>query len=169
MDKARDCFDKPVWTLGNLLRALPDMPRHLVRVLPTLADRVLSNALRERIMLAVAAANRCRYCKATHGILGKLAGMTDKEVRCILAGNEDGRPEGERLAIRFARDLAERNFQSRNEELYRRLGEFFNERQRAAIESTAHVMNFVNRFGNTFDSTLLRLQGGCVETEAAFK
>ena len=37
---------------------------------------------------------------------------------------------------------------------------------RAAIESTARVMNFANRFGNTFDAARARLSGASVRVEA---
>jgi AhpD family alkylhydroperoxidase len=154
----RACNDKPVWTLRTLLAALPAVPGDLLRVAPTLAGRSIGNALRERLMLAVAAENRCRYCKAAHGAFGRLAGLTPAEVEAILDDREFAdRPEGERLAVAYVRDLARRGFASRDEALRRRLAEHGYEPE--VIEATARLMNLANRAGNTFDAGLCRLLG----------
>ena len=151
---------KPVWTLRRLARVLPGMPGHLLRVAPTLAGRPISNALRERVMLAVAAENRCRYCQIAHRAMGQAAGESRAGLDAILAGDDSGLPEREALALAFARDLARRGFASRDEALRARLGQEFTDAERDAIESSAHAMNFANRFGNTFDEALARLRGG---------
>jgi AhpD family alkylhydroperoxidase len=150
---------KPIWTLRALAGVLPGLPGHLLRVAPTLAGRPISNALRERVMLAVSAENRCRYCQIAHGAMGQAAGESRTEIDAILAGDDSGLPTREALALAFARDLARRGFESRDEALWARLGEQFSDEERAAIESTAHTMNFANRFGNTFDEGLGRLRG----------
>jgi AhpD family alkylhydroperoxidase len=150
---------KPIWTLRRLARVLPDLPGHLGRVAPTILGRPITNALRERVMLAVAAENRCRYCQIAHGVMGEAAGESRAEVATILAGDDSGLEPREALALAFARDLARRGFASRDEALWARLGEQFSAEERDAIESTAHVMNFANRFGNTFDAALSRLGG----------
>ena len=161
------CSGKPVWTLRSLAGVLPDLPGHLWRVAPTLVGRPISNALRERIMLAVAAENRCRYCQLAHGAMGQAAGESPAAVAAILAGDDSGLPEREALALAFARDLARRGFASRDEALWARLGERFSDEERDAIESTAHAMNFANRFGNTFDEALARLRGDGSESGQA--
>ena len=155
----RTCGAKPVWTLRTLAGVLPELPGHLWRVAPTLAGRPISNALRERIMLAVAAENRCRYCQLAHSTMGRAAGESRAGIEAILAGDDSGLPEREALALAFARDLARRGFASRDPDLWTRLGQCFSDAERAAIESTAHAMNFANRFGNTFDEALGRLGG----------
>jgi AhpD family alkylhydroperoxidase len=153
------CAGKPIWTLRALAGVLPDLPRHLRRVAPTLIGRPISNALRERIMLAVAAENQCRYCQIAHSVMGEAVGESPERVATILAGLDEGLEDREALALAFARDLARRGFASRDEALWARLGERFSDEERAAIESTAHAMNFANRFGNTFDAALDRARG----------
>jgi AhpD family alkylhydroperoxidase len=163
-----ECFDKPVWTLSTLAREVRDLPPHLARVACTAAGRPISNALRERIMLAVAAENRCPYCQLAHGAIGQSAGLTEAEVASILAGRDDpsvGDP-AERTALAFARDLARRDFAGRDEHLWGAMAEHYTDEQRAAIESSARVMNFANRFGNTFDATRERITGRCEDTAA---
>ena len=156
------CYDKPVWTLQDLLAELPRIPGQLLRVAPTLTGSVLSNALRERLMLAVAAENRCRYCQLAHSAFGQAAGLAPDEVEAILSDRElvDG-PEEERLALAYVQDLARRGFASRSDALRDRLRQHYDERSVKAVEATARLMNLANRFGNTFDAALARLRGRC--------
>ncbi len=158
--------DKPIWTLASLAAAAPGLPGHLRRVLPTLVGRPISHGLRERLMLAVAAENRCWYCQTAHRAFGGAVGVPPAETQRLLLGDDAGRPEGERLALAFVRDLARRGFRSRDEALWEGLAAHWSPVERDAIESTAHVMNFANRFGNTFDAARERLRGRCAPGEA---
>jgi len=118
-------------------------------------------------MLAVAAENRCWYCQTAHSAFGRAEGISAGQVERILAGDDEGLGQGDRLAVAFARDLARRQFRSRDEGLYAELLSHFTEAQRASIESTAQVMNMANRMGNTFDAARARLAGRCLEVEAS--
>lgn len=160
------CYDKPTWTLAGLARALPGLPRHLAHVLPTVVDRPISARLREKVMLAVAAENRCVYCQLAHAAFGRSAGLPEDEIRAVLGG-DDGPDAAEALALAYARDLARRGFASRDERLRERLGAVLGEAARDAVESTAHVMNLANRFGNTFDAGVEALRGHCVDPPLA--
>jgi AhpD family alkylhydroperoxidase len=162
MTQASPCFDKPVWTRETLFHALAQLPLHLARTASTLYGRPISNALRERIMLAVAAENRCRYCQLAHRIIGEAAGHTAEQIADTLAGDDSHLSEGEALVLTFVRDLARRGFLSRDEHLYQELGRHFSDEERQAIESSAHLMNFANRFGNTFDAGLALAGGRCL-------
>lgn len=159
-EHAPACYDKPVWTLRTLLGALGGMPRHLQRVAPTLWGRPLSQRFRELVMLAVAAENRCWYCQLAHGAMGRTAGLRQDEVDAVLAGRDEIFARREQLALAFVRDLARRGFQSRSTALYREMRHELSGKQCEAVEATAHVMNFANRFGNTFDGLRNRLAGG---------
>jgi AhpD family alkylhydroperoxidase len=162
MSTPSPCYDKPTWTLAGLARVLPELPRHLGNVLPTVADHPITGRLREKIMLAVAAENRCVYCQVAHAAFGRSAGLPEDEIRAVLAG-EDGADATEALALAYARDLARRGFASRDERLRERLAEVLGAPARDAVESSAHVMNLANRFGNTFDAGLAALRGQCVQ------
>ncbi|MFH2008311.1 MAG: carboxymuconolactone decarboxylase family protein [bacterium] len=161
-----DCYDKPIWTLGELLGELPDLPAHLARVAGTAANHPISGALRERIMLAVTAENRCFYCAVAHTTFGRAEGLTEDEIAALLAGDDRGVAPGEALALVYVRDLARRGFKSRDRALYEQLLEHFTEEQRTAIDSAARVINLANRFGNTFDAARARLTG-CEKTGAS--
>jgi len=146
------CYDKPIWTLQHLLRALPGLPARL-RHMPR-----LGGALRERIMLAVAVENRCRYCQLAHTTFGRAAGLSADEVQAIVDDEELAQLQpGERAAVAYVRDLARRNFASPSPDLRRQLSMHFDEESVQAIEGAAHLMNLANRLGNTLDALLARL------------
>ena len=170
---AGDCYDKPVWTIRSAARAAGGLPRQLARVAPTFLGRPIDGALRERVMLAVSSQNECRYCQAAHQVFGEAEGLTQPEMQAILAGLEshDGNGAGgpnaaTALALRYVRDLTRRDFASRDEEMAAALLTHYTTAQRDALEATAYVMNFANRFGNTFDALLAHVTGGCETTEA---
>ncbi len=158
-DRNGPACNKPVWTLRRLVNVLPTMPAHLRRLTPTPWNRPISDRLRETLMLAVAAENRCWYCQTAHGVFGRATGLSEREVSALLAGDDVCFPEDHQVALAFVRDLARRGFESQSDELRRALTERFSRAQCEAIEATAHVMNFANRFGNTFDAARNRLLG----------
>jgi AhpD family alkylhydroperoxidase len=157
-------FDKPVLTLGALLGHLPGMPAHLVRVVTTSVGYPISGPLRERIMLAVTAVNRCFYCQLAHTAFARSEGLADGEIQDILAGVDPAEDLGESAALAYVRDLAERGFVSRDAALWGELRRYYTDEQCAAIDSSARVINVANRFGNTFDAARERLSGGCEMT-----
>lgn len=160
-DSEARCNDLPIWTLPKLLASLPRLPGDMWRVAPSVRGRVISGALREAVMLAVAAENRCRHCQLAHATFGQAAGLSAAEVEDILANRDlPRRPERERLALAYARDLARREFASRDESLRAQLLERWTPKEVEAIEATARLMNLANRFGNTFDAGLARIRGG---------
>ena len=156
-----DCYDKPVWTLAALLGELPELPAHLGRVATTTVGYPITGRLRERIMLAVTAVNRCFYCRVAHTTFARSEGLTDGEIQEILAGADPAQDPGESTALAYVRDLARRGFSSRDEPLWERLLQYYSAPQRAAIDSSARVINLANRFGNTFDAARERLAGRC--------
>ena len=167
MNEVNPCSGKPIWTLRALLPVIPGIPLHLLRVAPTIFGVPISNALREHVMLAVTGQNRCVYCTIAHTGFGRVSGMSEKEIADILAGEYDDQQDDARLVLVYVRDLAVRDFQSRNEDLFGELLEKFTPRQRSAIISSAHVINFANRFGNTFDVARCWVTGRKPETRTS--
>ena len=166
-----DCFDKPVWTLKDLAKVAPSLLGHLRRFAPTLAGRGMSSAMRERIMLAVATQNRCRYCRAVHTALAEMAGLGQEEIDSLSREVPERQPPfdseltKDQLVVEYVRDLARRGFEERDPELWEELNRRFSTEERERLESVAHVMNFANRFGNTFDAFLARVKGRCEKQE----
>src|ERR687898_432698 len=67
----------------NMVRVMANSPAVLKGYLGlsgALAGGTLGAPLREQIALAVAEANGCKYCLASHTALGKGAGLSDAEI-----------------------------------------------------------------------------------------
>ena len=88
------------------IERMPFEMQRAIEHLPTFFGVMLSGRvdakLRERVLLAVSGANRCRYCAFVHGLWAKRVGVEASEVERLAAG-ESG-PD-EELAIELARDF----------------------------------------------------------------
>ena len=109
--KVHDLFTAVKGKLGmvpNLMRALGNSPAALEGYLSlngALAGGSLSAKDRERIALAVAEANGCDYCLAAHSALGKMAGLTQDQIRDSRIGT--GADAKADALIRFARKVVD--------------------------------------------------------------
>jgi AhpD family alkylhydroperoxidase len=68
--------------------------------------KVLNLKWRERIMLAVTEVNNCVMCSYMHTKIALQAGMSNQEIKNILAGELKDVPENEITAVLFAKDYA---------------------------------------------------------------
>ena len=96
-------------TIPNLFRLIASSPAGLEGVLNlnSAIGRTLDIRTRERIAIAVAAANGCDYCMSAHSFLGlNLAKLDEAE----LAANRQGRSTDAKAgpAVAFARKVAEK-------------------------------------------------------------
>ncbi|MCA9774835.1 MAG: carboxymuconolactone decarboxylase family protein [Myxococcales bacterium] len=124
--------------------------------------RSLDPAFRERIMVAVAQVNGCRYCTFMHRAWAQAAGATDAELAALeaLDGVEPGAfDRREWTAIQYARALADAEFGPVDPALVAAVRDAWGARGRADVEAVARVMTFANRAANTLDAFLSRLRG----------
>ena len=68
--------------------------------------KVLNLKWRERIMLAVTEVNNCVMCSYMHTKIALQAGMSNDEIKNILAGELKDVPENEITSVLFAKDYA---------------------------------------------------------------
>jgi AhpD family alkylhydroperoxidase len=68
--------------------------------------KVLNLKWRERIMLAVTEVNNCVMCSYMHTKIALQAGMSNQEIKNILAGELKDVPENEITSVLFAKDYA---------------------------------------------------------------
>lgn len=123
------------------------------------AHTTLSPAFRERLMLAVTAVNRCRYCSFAHTRMALAVGVSDAEIRQILNRSFADYPPDEALALAYAQHWAETNAApepAARERLYCTYGVL----RAGAIEAVLRMIRTGNLLGNTFDYLLFRLSGG---------
>ena len=97
---------KKLGMVPNLMRVLGNSPAALQAYLQfsgSLATGTLDAKQRERIALAVAQANKCDYCLAAHSALGKMAGLTQEQIRDARQGHATDASSD--ALIRFARKV----------------------------------------------------------------
>lgn len=112
----------------------------------------------ERIMLAVTHVNQCPLCSYGHARIALEAGMSDEEIRELLAGGTDRVPEGESAAILFAQHYADsRGHPSALS--WKRLVEIYGEADAMGILGAVRMIMFGNAFGIVLSSLKGRIKG----------
>ena len=123
------------------------------------AMRVLDEAFRERLMLAVTQVNRCRYCTDFHAKYALEAGLSEEEIEQLLEGVVERCPPDEVLAVLYARHWAE-EVGSPEPEIRQRLVDVYGEARADAIDMVLRMIWVGNLSGNTLDYLLYRISGG---------
>jgi AhpD family alkylhydroperoxidase len=115
---------------------------------------------RERLMMIVTEVNGCRYCSTFHSRLALTSGVSDKELRELLAGSipKDAPPE-ELPALLYTQYWAERNAQP-DTEAEKRLREVYGDEKAEAIQVILRMIRAGNLLGNLADFLLHRFTFG---------
>lgn len=102
--------------------------------------------LKEKIAVAVSAANDCEYCVSAHTMLLKnILGTDEDEVQAIVERRYDALPEREQVAVEFA-VAAVRDANDIPEQCYEALAETFTEQEIVEITGVAMRFQGVNLF-----------------------
>lgn len=126
---------------------------------PLMQGELLEAAFRERLMLAVTAVNRCRYCSYVHARQALVAGLAHQEVEALQLGDLANSPPEEASALLYAHHWAETQGKPANA-ARRRIIEQYGEAQVEAIELALRTIQMGNLLGNTLDYILYRLSLG---------
>jgi len=120
----------------------------------------ISFGFRERLMMVVTEVNGCRYCSWYHSAQSIKAGLSDEELRGLLAGQiPEGAPSEEIPALVYARHWAQANAMP-DPEAARRLAETYSGERAAMIHIILRMIRAGNLMGNTLDWFLNRLSFG---------
>jgi AhpD family alkylhydroperoxidase len=153
-------FNKRTYvSLKDLLKdlILPFRKRKQLREVKN--KRLLSPAFRERLMLAVTAVERCRYCSYFHSKLALKGGIPQEEIGKLLSGDVQDCPKEEVIAILYAQHWAESNAQP-DPEAVQKLQEIYGSEKAEAIHLMLHMIRLGNLLGNTWDYLLFRVSFG---------
>ncbi|MBU1142471.1 MAG: carboxymuconolactone decarboxylase family protein [Firmicutes bacterium] len=108
--------------------------------------KAMNFKLKERIMLAVTEVNGCVLCSYVHTKLALNGGMTDIEIKELLAGDLENVPAEESIAVLFAKDYAF-NKEKIDPEFYNKLIEKYGKYKAKAILSACEVITMTNSMG----------------------
>jgi AhpD family alkylhydroperoxidase len=133
--------------------------------------QVISPSFRERLMLIVTEVHGCRYCSYFHSRQALAGGVSEAELRELLAGTiSQDAPAVELPALLYARHWAESDAQpdARSKQQMR---DVYGADRAEAIEVVLRLIRVGNLTGNTFDYLLSRLTLGLLglrKDEASF-
>ncbi len=135
---------------------------HRTQIKGALREGSISQAFRERLMMAVTEVNDCRYCRTFHVQQAYQVGLSDQEVQTYLSGiiPEDV-PSEEKLAVSYAKYWAENDAQP-DLESQNQIREAYGEEGFDAIQIILRMIRMGNLLGNTGDYFLFRLSFGRV-------
>lgn len=146
-------IQKKFGALPNLFKVLAHSPAALqfyVGQIEALTKGVLDPQLREQLAVVTAGANHCDYCASAHTLMGKGAGLTERE----LAQNLHGRSLNPRTeaALKLARSILEHRGEVSEEDLKAAREAGYSEAE--LVEIMAHVgmnifTNYFNRLAKT--------------------
>jgi AhpD family alkylhydroperoxidase len=136
---------QPVRIDGIVLQALRDTASRFTR-------------LCRKDHVAVTQVNGCRYCSYAHTRMALKAGVTEDELRQLLAGQFDQLPAAEIIALAFAQHFAEQAGQH-DSAAWKRLAEAYGSDVAQDILVYIRLISLANLYDNTFDALLGQLAG----------
>ena len=104
---------------------------------------------REMIALAVAQANRCDYCLAAHGALGKLAGLLPEEIE--KSRNAEAINDRDAAILRFSVQLVEQKGRVSADEMESLRAQGLNDGEITEIIANVALNIFTNYFNHVSD------------------
>ena len=130
-------------------RAMANRPDVLKNFVPLYGSIVgpgsVDRRVKELVYLTCSYSNRCAFCTAAHVAGSKKAGITDAELQALQSAQDDGFPEAERAAIRYARELTQKAAAAESRAA---LLAHFSDEQVVEITLVAAMANFTNRFNS---------------------
>jgi AhpD family alkylhydroperoxidase len=120
---------------------------------------MLSEAFRERLMLAVISVYGCRYCNWAHTREALKSGVAPEEIAQLLKGSIDSCPEEEATAVLYAQHWADCDTNPDHEAISR-LVETYGLEKAENIDLVLRMIRVGNLTGNTWDAFLARVSFG---------
>jgi uncharacterized peroxidase-related enzyme len=153
-EKIKPVFEgmaKKVGAVPNVFRVMahnPEMLEAFLGLNATLPKTKLSGKLRELAYIKTSELNGCSYCLHHHRLLGKKAGLSDRQVAETAQGEtSDAYDEMEREVMRYAEEVTRHINVS--DELLGRLKQRLSDRELVELAMTVGIANFTNRVTET--------------------
>ena len=148
-----DGFQKRTLSIRSFLASSWWFATNLPRLARATLTSRIDDQFREKILLAVTAANDCRYCARFHTATASLVGVDDETIDRILATDiETAVSDAERPALLFALHYADTDG-TPSPELVTALEAAYEPKTAADIVALTRAMHLANLLGNTVDAT----------------
>ena len=122
------------------------------------AKKRLDEQFQNKILLAVTQVNGCRYCSYLHTKHALESGMSEEEIKYLLAGEVGDVNNDETIALMFAQHYAETEANP-DKESVQKLFEKYGEQKASDIISVIQVIMVGNIHGISLDLLQSRLKG----------
>lgn len=133
---------------------------HQDRIKEAMRSELMTDAFRERLMLAVTEVNKCSYCRTFHVGQARRAGISSEEITIYLKGTiPEDIPEDQKLAVCYAQHWAESDTQA-DLEFQAQVKEAYGEEGFHNISIVLRMIWMGNLMGNTADYLLYKLSFG---------
>ncbi len=152
-------------SVGHFLHHLKKLLEAQALIAEIYIRKAISPAFRERIMLVTALANMCAWCQFAHRGFGRLAGLSEEDIRDLVTLDPARFDQREHAALCWVRETLTSR-EGASEESARRFEEAFDEEARRYIVAAAVSMHFFNLAGNTMDRWLRIITGRPPEQES---
>lgn len=130
--------------------------------------RKMDPGFREKIMLVTTIANECEICGVIHKRFGRLAGLTDEEMRELETLDSANIGSDDRIALMWVRSYLD--FEGEvPESVSIELKETFDEGERRRIYAAMIGIFYANLWSNTVFTSLRKLIGSVTDSESAHK
>ena len=150
-------FDRRTYhSLGEFLTDLRVIMSRWKEIRSVMRGKTIDSAFRERLMLAVTAVHRCRYCSYAHTREALSSGVSQREIEALVQGMFEGSPSEEVTALLYAQHWAEANGNPETpvrDQVVAKYGEQMVRR----MELVLRMIRVGNLSGNTFDYLLNRI------------
>ncbi len=152
-------FQRRTIKFKTLVRETAGLLRDRGQIRQAMRSEALAPAFRERLMLAVTAVNRCRYCSYAHSKMALKAGLSADEVAELCGGIYNSCPPEEVPALLYAEHWAETNAVPERE-ARRKVVDLYGESLVSEMEVVLRMIRMGNMYGNLWDSFLHRISFG---------
>jgi AhpD family alkylhydroperoxidase len=151
-------FDKKSFNFKSFRFELRRFFRHKKKIFNTMKSNRIPRPFMERIMVAITAVNKCRYCSWLHTRMALENGSTVEELCNLMEFEFDGFCEDEIVALTFCQHYAESDRHPSRESI-RRLIKHYGTQKARDIYHIISMIYFGNLIGNTADAFESRIYG----------
>lgn len=144
--KNNDYFGRKLFSTKEVCRNIYYGLRSIRPLKDAINKNIISEKLKERIMLSVTEVNGCSMCSYAHTKIAMEAGLSDEEIKYLLQGVFEDVPKEDVMGIMFSQYYAQ-NRGIVSKESVENLVKEYNEKKAKAIINSTQIIMMGNSFG----------------------
>ena len=154
----RKYFKKHSYTLKEFFNDVLFLFQNFNRIFEALKTKRINKQFREKILLAVTAVNKCKYCSFGHSLIALKTGCTREEISRIMKKDFSNSKPNEIIALTYAQHYAETK-RNPDPDATKKFLSYYGVKKARDILLFIHMMEMGNLLGNTIDAFKSRMKG----------